>query len=206
MKHLFTFLLLTFSAQTFAQSTIISLSVSPPNPTTTDNIQIIAELSFPSSNCDLDFKNHNVVGVSINASTHHCLGLLGAICNTADTFEVGQLPADTYTFQLVLTSGFGGPGCSPGIVADDSDQLTFTVSGSVGINELSVDPNFAFPNPASNKLFLKQALKDAAIITDVSGAIVLNIEANSTEIDVSELPAGIYFLKSESKRFKFVKK
>ena len=117
----------------FGQGSIGSLTVSPIYPTETDTVYIYAELLFSSSNCPLDIKSYIISGNNIAASTQHCLGMLATICNTIDTFKINPLSVGSYTFDLTLSSGFGGPPCTPGIVPDDYDIITFNVSAFVGI-------------------------------------------------------------------------
>ena len=117
------------------QGSIISLTISPTYPTNIDTVYIYAELAFTSSSCPLDMKSHSVLGNNIVASTQHCLGMLTTICNTTDTFKLNPLAVGTYTFDLTLSSGFGGPPCTAGIVPDDNDVITFNVVTSVGIEE-----------------------------------------------------------------------
>ena len=114
---------------------ISSLNISPVNPNNTDTVYIYAELLFTSSGCSLDMKSHSVLGNNIVASTQHCIGIAAAICNTTDTFKLNPLAVGTYTFDLTLSSGAGGPPCTAGIVADDNDVITFNVVNSVGIEE-----------------------------------------------------------------------
>ena len=115
---------------------ISSLTISPVNPNNTDTVYIYAELLFTSSDCSLDMKSHSVLGNNIVASTQHCLGMLTTICNTTDTFKLNPLAVGTYTFDLTLFSGFGGPPCmGGGIGPDDNDVITFNVVTSVGIEE-----------------------------------------------------------------------
>ena len=114
---------------------ISSLTISPVNPNNTDTVYIYAELLFTSSDCPLDMKSHSVLGNNIVASTQHCLGMLTAICNTTDTFKLNPLAVGTYTFDLTLSSGGGGPPCTAGIVPDDNDIISFSVVNSVGIEE-----------------------------------------------------------------------
>jgi len=114
---------------------ISSLTISPVNPNNTDTVYIYAELLFTSSGCPLDMKSHSVLGNNIVASTQHCIGIAAAICNTTDTFKINPLAVGTYTFDLTLSSGAGGPPCTAGIVADDNDVITFNVVTSVGIEE-----------------------------------------------------------------------
>ena len=61
--------------------------------------------------------------------------MLTTICYNTDTFKINPLSTATYTFDLTLSSGFGGPPCTPGIVPDDYDTITFNVSAFVGIEE-----------------------------------------------------------------------
>jgi len=207
MKQLFTFCLFSlFSFQLFAQGgTIVSFSINPPNPVEGDDIEVYADVSFPYSGCDLEFIAFPLNGTDILATAHHCNGLLTSICNTTDTFELGQLPAGDYTFDLTLTSGQGGPGCSPGIVPDDNDQFQFTVSPSVGIDEIENLDGFVFPNPVNDVLNLKRPLANTALITDASGKRVAEIASGTKQADLSHLPNGIYVLHIGNSRIKLVK-
>lgn len=164
-----------------------------------------ASLMFPSSSCELDYIVYPLNGTIINATAHHCIGLLATICNTTDTFELGQLPAGDYTFDLTLTSGSGGPNCTPGIVADDNDQFQFTVSPSVGIDEIENLDGFVFPNPVNDVLNLKRPLANTALITDASGKRVTEIASGTKQTDLSHLPNGIYVLHIGNSRIKLVK-
>ena len=110
------------------QGSIISFTISPVYPTETDTVYIYADLMFSSSDCDCFTKIDYLSANSITASTQHCLGMLTTTCNTTDTFKINPLAAGTYIFDLTLSSGFGGPPCTPGIVPDDYDTITFYVS------------------------------------------------------------------------------
>ena len=114
---------------------IISLTIFPTYPTEADTVYLYAELMFSSSDCECFTKIDYLSANNISASTQHCLGPALAICNTTDTFEFYPLPSGTYIFDLTLSSGFGGPPCTPGIVPDDYDTITFFVSPTVGIQE-----------------------------------------------------------------------
>ena len=123
--------------QTFGS--ISSFTILPANPNNTDTVYIYAELWFCCSNCSLDMKSHSVIGNNIVASTQHCLGMASAICNTTDTFKLNPLPTGTYTFDLTLSTGIGGPPCTAGISPDDNDVITFNVITSVGIEEYNTN-------------------------------------------------------------------
>ena len=120
---------------------ITSLTIFPVNPTNTDTVYIYAELSFSSSSCPLDIQMHSIIGNNITASTQHCLGMLSAICNTTDTFKLNPLAVGTYIFDLTLSSGGGAPPCTPGIVPNDNDIITFNVINSVGIEDQIINKN-----------------------------------------------------------------
>ena len=127
----------------FGQGSIISLTVFPTYPTETDTVYIYASLSFASSSCPLDVKSHSILGNNIVASTQHCLGMLTAICYNTDTFKINPLSTGTYTFDLTLSSGFGGPPCTPGIVPNDYDTITFYVSSlTFALKTYVPDDNF----------------------------------------------------------------
>ena len=119
--------------QTFGS--ISSFTISPVNPNNTDTVYIYTELWFCCSSCSLDMKSHSVIGNNIIASTQHCLGMLSSICNTTDTFKLNPLAVGKYTFDLTLSSGFGGPPCTADVLPDDNDVITFNVVTSVEIEE-----------------------------------------------------------------------
>lgn len=207
MKHALLFSILSlFSFLGFSQGgQITSIYVVPQNPTVDDEVTVYADLTFNSSGCPLDFQAFALQTTTFEATAHHCVGLLAAICNTTDTFELGQLPAGPYSFNLTLTSGGGGPNCSPGIIPDDNDQLQFIVSTSVGIEELESLEDFIYPNPFTDVLNFKKALDQAAIITDVNGKMVVEISVGSQRVDLKALPSGVYLLRIGRKTHKLVK-
>ena len=206
MKNFYSILIsLCFSVQLFAQGTIVGISIYPSNPTILDEVEIHVQLLFTSGSCNADNQGFELNGTTISAYAHHCVGMLTVICETADTFELGQLPAGNYTFDMTLSSGFGGPGCSPGIVPDDSDQFQFSVSTTIDVDELNIDENLVFPNPVDEQLNFKNALKETAVILSLSGQIVHRIPEGATSIDVSGLESGIYVLSFGSRKIRILK-
>ena len=109
---------------------ITNISCYPANPTTNDTIYLYVDCSFGSSSCDMLTSSHSVTGNTIFASSLHCLGMLTAMCNTTDTFMILPLSVGTYIFNMTLSSGFGGPPCTAGIVADDNQLFSFSVSSA----------------------------------------------------------------------------
>ena len=205
MKQLFTLAIVISSALLFAQGGISSITVVPTNPTVDDGVVIYVDVQFSSGDCQLDNQGVGTNGFNIGAYAHHCVGMLTVICETTDTFEIGQLPAGDYTFYFTLTSGFGGPGCSAGIVPDDVGQILFTVTNSVGIQELTSESGFIYPNPTTGIISLKKPLTCQTILSNIEGQKLREFDAGNKELDLSDLPAGIYFLSNEIGRYKFVK-
>lgn len=206
MKSLLPFLaVFSFSIQLFAQGTILSISTLPASPTDQDDVQIIVELQFSNSGCELDYQNHSVINNSIGASAHHCMGFLTTICGVTDTFQIGQLPAGSYTFDMTLSSGFGESGCSPGIVPDDSDQFQFSVSQTVGIEEFLLDESLFFPNPVGEQLNFSEPLTEPAVLLNVTGQIIRSIPVGARFVDVSCLESGVYILNVSGKKLRVLK-
>lgn len=93
-------------------------------------------------------------------------------------------------------------------------QLTFTNDNNVGINKLTSNNEFKlFPNPVYGSIKIEFGVpskNDRLIeIIDVSGKVIFKrmIEKNNTlfEMDLSNLPSGAYFIKSDSSAAKFIK-
>ncbi|MFM1876454.1 MAG: hypothetical protein RL266_2191 [Bacteroidota bacterium] len=206
MKPLFFLILFTFfSCQIFAQGIIQGISVHPSNPTVSDDIEIYVQLQFTSGSCEADDQGFGLNGATISAYAHHCVGMLTVICETADTFELGQLPAGNYTFDMSLSSGFGGPGCSPGIVVDDTEQFQFTVSPSVGIHEPTTADGFFYPNPVVDVMNFPSPLAQSATISNVAGQVVKLLSFGTQQVEMTDLNSGIYILHLGSQKVRILK-
>jgi len=120
----------SFNARAQMSGSITNISCYPANPTTNDTIYLYVDCSFGSSSCNMLTSSHSVTGNTIFASSLHCLGMLTAMCNTTDTFMILPLSVGNYIFNMTLSSGFGGPPCTAGIVADDNQLFSFSVSSA----------------------------------------------------------------------------
>lgn len=89
------------------------------------------------------------------------------------------------------------------------DYLTKLIDVT-SLNEYELSNEFQiYPNPAENKLYIKYTVeqKSEIVITNFLGATILKLPY-STEIDISSLAKGIYFLSikgSDKKGYKFIK-
>ena len=195
-----------------AQSTILSFSTLPASPTTNDVVKVVASLSFTSGGCELSEQGHTTNASRTDAYALHCLGMLTVICPNTDTFLLGTLPAGDHTFVLSLSSGGGSPPCSPGIVIDDTDSITFTVDPGVGINvpDARAVEFMLYPNPASTfvTLSVPDSYRDKGLtqnsqfqIFNTQGQLVTHplsrgecaslSAGKGCVIDISTLPTGL---------------
>jgi hypothetical protein len=205
MKNLLTistFVFLTLLSSTSFGQYILSLNVSPSNPTTNDTVTILASCAFPSAGCDDHSQYYFVNGTTINAGALHCLGLATVICYYTDTFTIPPLPAGNYSFIFQVDAGLGPSPCTPGIVAGPTDSVNFIVSNASGVAENETS-NFIsiHPNPAHELLWITNGYSNklyaVAEIYDVQGKFIKSFEmkSNSDAITVQELPNGFYIIK-----------
>ena len=94
----------------------------------------------------------------------------------------------------------------------DSWIIKLDVQNPNNTNQIETQNMFSiYPNPANAKIVLKtnvlQALEEV-LITDMTGKIVKQFQTqkSTTEIDVSTLENGIYFVKAGGVSQKLVKK
>ena len=194
------------SINSFSQS-IVSFSVSPANPTSTDTIQVIIENMFTHGGCD---GSANITGVSggyIFAQSYHCIGLLAVICTDFDTVTILPQPPGQYNFVFILNTGDGFP-CIPGTLPMVLDSVNITVTGASGIEEFTTNNRFrVFPNPSKGKIFVQQdfAEKGTINIYSTDGKLVQTqiMTEKETETNTSLAP-GFYSLIIENKNQKYV--
>lgn len=91
------------------------------------------------------------------------------------------------------------------------DNLSL-ISGSMSVHNPDTEQNLTvYPNPTSDKINF-EAISGTAIVLDVSGKRVMNLELNNTQsINIQHLKQGTYFLQIKNKNnrvlySKFIKK
>lgn len=192
-----------FTGTLFAQGSIQGFTIEPPSPTTTDYVRVYVDIMFTSGGCGVYNQGHFTSSTVTDAFALHCLGPLAVICNVTDTFNLGYLQAGNNTFNFTLSSGIGGPPCTPGIIADDTGSASFIVSFPTGIinHEVEVQDITFYPNPFSTiariKIGSELRFNEAQLkIMDVLGRTVKTIDAiqtNEFTLDRDNLVNGIYF-------------
>ena len=191
------------SALLFSQGSIQGFAIDPASPTTTDYVKVYVDLMFNYGGCHVYNQNHSISGSITDAYAHHCFGMLTYICNTVDTFNLGYLPVGNHEFRMVLTSGSGGPPCTPGIVVDDIDTTYFTVTPIAGVNSLELKKQdvLVYPNPFVDKAKIiinsKIKLRNPEIrLIDILGntfKIYNNLQTNEVIVSRENLVNGLYF-------------
>lgn len=115
-----------------------------------------------------------------------------------DTISLGFLSPDAYSLDYYLVDI-----CipSPGDSIVYYENILFDVKGALTVEDKSESNIFVYPNPASDRLFI-QTTADIrelyAELYNVSGQRIMKrnfSNTNSIDLDISDLPKGIYFLK-----------
>jgi hypothetical protein len=193
-----------FSFQIAQAQEILSIEVVPAEPTVTDTINIIITTVFPSGGCDGTIE-YGLFENNFYASSLHCLGFLTVICIDIDTLIINPLPEGQYNFTYVLSAGYGPPGeCTPGIVPDDNETISFYVSPPLNVTEFDVFKFSAFPNPAIDFCTLQfETLgsgQNTLNVYDAYGRSILTqpiFNTSTIQINTSALAKGLYFLQLE---------
>lgn len=111
-------------------------------------------------------------------------------------------------------SGTTSPGLAPGthtVTVTGNDGCTktaeFSMNFNAGLDETELSSQGLYPNPAGEKIFLKQAHETYSIL-DIYGRVVIqgNDYQTGQFIDISTLAPGTYFFRAGSYKTTFIKK
>lgn len=119
--------------------------------------------------------------------------------------DLSDLPAGTYEF-CVGTAGTS-LGADP-VPANDKSCFTLVV-GAASVGEESLSQFSAYPNPANNMINVVSPVSFETIrLFDMAGREVYSFKGTNTnhQINVSNLPVGLYFLSIEAENNKSTKK
>lgn len=103
--------------------------------------------------------------------------------------------------QDILTATFGGTGG----MAWFQNQLIPNTTGGIELNPANIK---IYPNPANDNLTIEAPSKATIEILNVQGQLLLqqSIQETKTEIDISGLSTGIYYIKYQTEKDAAVKK
>ncbi|BAP32236.1 uncharacterized protein CHSO_3199 [Chryseobacterium sp. StRB126] len=89
------------------------------------------------------------------------------------------------------------------------DAFTWSKTPTLGAAEIQFQKKASlYPNPSSGIFHITQEKNSTIILYDQSGKLVKTTEAakGDNKIDITELPDGIYLMRSESESYKIIKK
>lgn len=158
-----------------------------------DQIGIGAKMFFTASHCSTDtWQSHIDSAGNLRVTVDYSVGITAQPCTLTDTVYINPVPQGEYTliYKAVSVSG----------TFQDYDTLSLTVDVGTGLERVE-GPNEGvelFPNPTTGKLQIRLtgdfSNPDAVYLRDLSGAIVKSYRSNAREIDMTDLPAGMYFV------------
>jgi hypothetical protein len=187
---------LVFGQPNMNSQSITNLFLNFPNPTSTDNIKVIANemfltgVSFNSSSVSI---SNNIINVVLKRTA----GLTFGLSYPTDTVLIGQLAPGTYTLYFDLKE-------NTTLVTYDIDTLFFTVGLPTNLKSNTNSDNelVAFPNPTSATFLMAQTFDaNTKIDIDVYDLFGQKIKCFknadcSLPIDISGQPNGTYIIRT----------
>ena len=140
-----------------------------------------------------DGQDYNLIGVATGSTMH---------------FDDNECASETYYYKVTAINTIAGGECesAPAMAADGIHD--YVTAHTDGVAEMENDVK-VYPNPTRGTLFVEaQSLASAYRITNPMGQTVLTgqIMGETEQIDVSNLPHGMYFITIEGVTRKFVVK
>ena len=91
---------------------------------------------------------------------------------------------------------FGALALPQGVTMQNSPFEAGDVCATAGIDDIVISQSAIYPNPVSNMLYIdnNDYTIQALTITDITGKTVVTQTGHTNQIDVQQLPAGIYFI------------
>ena len=131
-------------------------------------------------------------------------------------YEVAFSVALGISGNIYLAGTFGSPTLTFGstTIVNNGETATFDMfiaklSNATGINEINSSSKIEiYPNPASNTLSINAPQLSAIGILNIHGKQIISVtsNSNSTTIDISSLPTGVYFVKAVTEKGVVTKK
>ena len=131
----------------------------------------------------------------------------GVVYKTTDKGNTWQMIDSSYSAslnKLQFTSD------SIGYIAGQNGEILKITNANTLFTSiqpiLDTDNNFSiYPNPATNSIYLKTNKPESITIYDIFGRIQMVKITYNDKIDISDLSAGIYFIKIGERNAKFIK-
>jgi WD40 repeat protein len=151
--------------------------------------------AFPLYNYALDFDQTNRYAVSGGYDgTIKLYRVEGTSFTAIDSLYTGYIPVMMFTQdnQYVLSGRGGG-----GLAWLNIHQV---LTGTSGIPSISRQPLRLYPNPTTGLIQFDPSTNGRISIFDNYGRLVSNNSLENLQVDVSELPQGIYIMKTENEK------
>lgn len=171
---------------------IISLQISPSNPTTNTQIGVVASTMFQSGSCDLQSVSVNISSQTIDVYAVHNLGPMTYICSSVDTTSIGTLESGLYKLRYHLN-------CNGFPATPDIDSIYFNVIPFTGLNTVENPDFFVYPNPANDYIsvlnFSEKNIHHISLFNQ-NGMLIQRLDVNKNEfiIDISDYKRGLYII------------
>lgn len=212
MKTLFTFFCFILGINAVSGQFIESFKIEPAEPTATDSVYFI---DFVTDGANFHLQNVAIDGdTSILIRACYVYGDLTIIEHRSDTFNLGCLGIGEYNIIYLANQRHYSydtlPPCQPDL-STDTALISFTVYPAVGINE-AAEMGFSFsPNPVNDIMHLSSNSieSNSYEIYSLTGAVLASGKTDSTnytDIDVSALMPGTYFIRILNAKKTLVKK
>jgi hypothetical protein len=79
------------------------------------------------------------------------------------------------------------------------------LSEPVGVEDYQSNTSVIYPNPAQDVLFIQNISSGVVAIYDAGGRLVTKKQITGNQIEISDLPAGLYILELNEGKYRFVK-
>jgi hypothetical protein len=132
-----------------------------------------------------------IAGLNINQITHvRIIDVVGSISSDLGSYDSqGNIINDPYPTPFE-SGGF------------DLDAIGVIHSTDLQLNELN-ESIAVFPNPATELIYLQGFPNGKKTISDLNGIVITEFKGDT--LSVSDLPAGLYFIRQGIKTVKFIK-
>ncbi|NIF06684.1 T9SS type A sorting domain-containing protein [Chryseobacterium sp. Tr-659] len=235
MKQKLTTLLLLSYAVIFGQNSITTTStIAGATTTYTFNLtagsggqtwnaisaKVVPGSTLPSFSPNVSPASTSDIDVFLNGSTTETPGYLRNFGNGELKIDISQALSQGTTIKVIIKNVI-----NPSAASNSAAKIAFQNSNYVDLNSFSNNFNITagtlatsentfsknkteiYPNPTTDFIRLTNLQSKVHYkINDLNGQLILAGEYNNKDIDVRELPAGIYILTYDHQSIKFVKK
>ena len=135
--------------------------------------------------------------------------LIGVVTGSAMHFDDNDSSAETYYYQVTAINTVVGGECESAPAMSVDLIHDFVTAHTDGVNEISSNVN-VYPNPTQGILFVETRLiasqSSTYRIINTMGQVLMTgqITSETQQVDVSNLPQGMYFINVEGAMMKFM--